>query len=276
MTTPDERGAILTSRKHWFIDLDGTVYLEGEALPGVGELLVDLAARGAGWTFLTNNSSRSSEDFRRRLDALGLPLGRHGVYTSGRATGAWLRAERPEARVFLLGTQALAAELRNAGVRVVNEDPDLVVVGYDTSLTYERLARACLHLHTGAGLVATHPDVTCPTPDGPVPDAGSFLALIEAATGRRPERVIGKPNVEVLQRAAEEAGVPVADCAVVGDRLETDMTMAREAGATAVLVLTGATSADDPRLEAEAWRSWLHVVSDLTELRAQLARHAYR
>ena len=262
----DEFKAVVLSRRHWFFDLDGTVYLGSEPLPGAIDLLRSLESRGAGWTFLTNNSSRSSAEYLRHLEAMGLPLGPTGVVTSGRATASWLLQHHAGARVFLLGTPSLAQEMAAMGVDVVGEEPDLVVLGYDTTLHYERLARACRYLRSGLPFVATHPDVNCPTPEGPVPDAGAFMALIEASTGRIPDQVVGKPNVDVLQQAAAVAGIPLEACAMVGDRLETDMVMARDAGATAVLVLTGATAVDDPRLEDPAWASWLHVARGLPEI----------
>lgn len=264
--------SLLKTRKHWFFDLDGTVYLGHALLPGALELILLLREKGTGYTFLTNNSSKSSLDYYLRLEGMGVPLQPENVFTSGLATGLYLHNELPEARVFLLGTPSLAAELGRAGVQLVEESPDTVVVGYDTGLSYARLTQACLFLRSGARYLVTHPDLNCPTPDGPVPDTGSFMALIEASTGRTPELVIGKPNVEVLRQAARREGVPLADCIMVGDRIETDMLMARNAGAAGVLVLSGVTDADDDRLRDPAWHDSISVAADVAELHGLLTQ----
>lgn len=266
MSTREHLVSILRSRRHWIFDLDGTVYLGRQLLPGALDLVQTLRSRGVGYHFLTNNSSKSSLDYYLRLSGMGIPLDADNVLTSGQATGLWLRAERPEARVFLLGTPALAAELGAAGVQIVEEGADTVVLGYDTTLAYERLAKACHLLRAGATYIATHPDVNCPTPDGPIPDAGAMMALIETSTGRAPERIVGKPSVDILRQAAARANVPLDACVMVGDRLETDMVMALDAGATAIMVLTGVTRPDDPRLATAEWSERLHIVRGVDEL----------
>lgn len=260
----------VNTRDHWFFDLDGTVYLGQTLLPGALDLILHLRENGVGYTFLTNNSSKSSFDYYRRLKALGIPLEPGQVFTSGQATGLYLREEAPDARVFLMGTPAFAAELGALGVQLVEEAPDTVVVGYDTTLNYARLTQACRHLRSGARYFVSHPDVNCPTPDGPVPDTGAFMALIQASTQRSPELVIGKPNVEVLERAAHREGVALDRCAMVGDRLETDMVMARDAGVTGILVLSGVTDADDPRLAEPAWAESIFVARNVGELHSLL------
>ena len=151
-------------------------------------------------------------------------------------------------------------------MQVVEDGADVVVLGFDTTLAYDRLAKACHLLRSGAEYIATHPDVNCPTPDGPIPDAGAMMAMIEASTGRTPHRIIGKPSVDILRRAAALAEVEVSACVMVGDRLETDIKMALDAGATPVLVLTGVTQPDDPRLADPDWSRGLHIVRGVHEL----------
>jgi HAD superfamily hydrolase (TIGR01450 family) len=260
------RWSALAAVRHWFLDLDGTVYLSGALLPGAREFVDRLEAAGVGHTFLTNNSSLSSLDYARKLARLGFPSGETSVFTSGQATAGYLAREFPEARAFLLGTPALAGELSVAGVSVVEDEPDMVVLGFDPNLSFARLTRACSLLRAGARYVASHPDANCPVAGGYIPDAGSVMALIEASTGRRPDEVVGKPNGRFLREAAERAGVPLAQCAMVGDRLETDVAMALTAGIPGVLVLSGATAADDARLSQEPWQEKAIVTGGLDSL----------
>lgn len=234
--------------RHWFLDLDGTVYLGDTALPGALDLIRAFVTDGVGYTFLTNNSSKSSSEYVQKLRRLGFPVEDDGVVTSGGATAGYLSENHPDARVYLLGTPALAAELGARGVNVVENDPDTIVLGFDPQLPYERLIWATRHLRNGCRYVATHPDVNCPTADGFIPDAGSVVALVEASTGRRPDAIVGKPNVAFLRQAAARAGADLATAAMVGDRLETDLEMAQEAGIAGALVFSGATRPDDERL----------------------------
>jgi HAD superfamily hydrolase (TIGR01450 family) len=267
--SPDDRRpgwSALPSVRHWFLDLDGTVYLSGAVLPGAREFVDRLVATGVGHTFLTNNSSLSSLDYARKLARLGFPSGETNVFTSGQATAGYLARESPEARVFLLGTPALAGELSAAGVSVVEDDPDMVVLGFDPNLGFARLTKACSLLRAGVRYVASHPDANCPVAGGYIPDAGSVMALIETSTGRRPDEVVGKPNARFIREAAERAGVSLQECAMVGDRLETDVAMALAVGIPGVLVLSGATAGDDARLSRQPWQDSVIVTDGLDSL----------
>ena len=256
--------------RHWFLDLDGTVYLGNTLIPGALEFIRYLETQGASYTFLTNNSSKSAHEYLHKLRSLGFPVDERHIFTSGQATARHLARARPEARVYVLGTPALAAELGAQGVAVTDTEADTVVVGYDTTLSYPRLAQVCHLLRAGAHYVVTHPDVNCPSPEGPLPDAGAFMALLHAATGREPDLIVGKPNVDFLREAAAQAGVPLEHCAMVGDRLETDMDMACRAGIPAVLVMSGVTDADDSRLGRDPFTN-VRSVRDLADLHATLA-----
>lgn len=257
--------------QHWFLDLDGTVYLSGKPLPGALELIDHLRSAGVGYTFLTNNSSRNAIEYASKLEGLGFPTDRRNVFTSGQATARFLAREHAGSRVYLLGTPSLAAELASAGVEVVEDDADLVLLGFDPNLNFARLTRACALLRDGAAYVASHPDANCPVTGGYIPDAGSVMALIEVSTGRRPSQIVGKPNPSFIEEAAEEAGVPLSRCAMVGDRLETDVAMALEVGIPGVLVLSGATAGDDQRLGQAPWQDKITVLSGLAALLAAIA-----
>ncbi|HEX7004753.1 MAG TPA: HAD-IIA family hydrolase [Trueperaceae bacterium] len=266
MTSGNDRAERLRPVQHWFLDLDGTTYLGGEPLPGALPLIEHFRRSGTGFTFLTNNSSRSSREYAVKLSRMGFPVTSENVFTSGQATAGYLARTHPEASVYLLGTPAFAAELGAAGISVVEDRPDFVVLGFDPDLDFARLTRACSFLREGSRYLASHPDANCPVAGGYIPDAGSVMALIEASTGRRPEEVVGKPNRRFIEEAAAAAGVDLSRCAMVGDRLETDVEMALTVGIPGVLVLSGATRADDARLGRSPWREEVEVVSGLDGL----------
>ncbi|MDA1195359.1 MAG: HAD-IIA family hydrolase [Planctomycetota bacterium] len=230
--------------KAFLLDIDGTMMLGSEPLPGAVEFVRWLRAEGRPHLWLTNNTSRSRVAWLERLEAAGFEPRPHELYTSGDATVAFLGTLDPLPRVYLVGPAALHAEFEAAGVVLTDEDADTVVIAYDVELTYAKLRRAALLLQAGAAFYATHPDVTCPTPEGPIPDVGSFLALFETACGRRP-RVLGKPEDTMVTGALERVGVAAADAVMVGDRLLTDIAMARSAGLTSCLVLSGVTSGEE-------------------------------
>jgi HAD superfamily hydrolase (TIGR01457 family) len=223
----------------FLLDLDGTLYLGNRLIPGADQFIEQLRESGRRCLFLTNNSSRSSEGWAEKLRGMGIDASAADVFASGEATAAYLAEHRPDARVYLLGTPGLEAELKEHGVHCVQDAPDLVLVGFDMGLTYEKLRKACRFLLSGAELWATHPDRVCPTQDGPIPDTGSFLALIESATGKVPDLVVGKPNLPMVEGALHRLGLNAEEVAMVGDRLYTDMAMARAGGLTGVLVLSG-------------------------------------
>jgi len=227
------------------LDMDGTLYLGDTLLAGSAEFLALLQAQRIPFLYLTNNSSRDAVAYAQKLTRLGLPATPAQVLTSGAATIGWLCAHHPHARLFVLGTPSLQAEFAVAGFPVVNDAPDLVVLGFDLTLTYARLAQACTLIRQGIPWIATHPDINCPVPGGFIPDAGAIAAAIVASTGVQPRVVIGKPNPYIFQEALARLGTPAAATAMVGDRLYTDIAGARRAGLIAILVLSGETTAAD-------------------------------
>ncbi len=242
--TPDVRRRV-SDLAGFILDMDGTLYLGDTLLPGAVELLASLQARRIPFLYLTNNSSRDAAVYAEKLNRLGLPATPDQVLTSGAATAAWLRAHRPHARLFVLGTPSLQAEFASAGFPVVDEAPDLVVLGFDTTLTYARLAQACTLIRQGVPWIATHPDINCPVPGGFIPDAGAIAAAIVASTGVQPQMIIGKPNPYIFQEALARLGTPSTATAMVGDRLYTDIAGARRTGLVAILVLSGETMLAD-------------------------------
>lgn len=227
-----------------FLDLDGTLYLGDEIIPGALDFLDRLEAAGIRRFFLSNNSSRSVSQYVSKLHDFGIPATPEDVLLSTHDLLSWL-AEKGVRETYLIGTEGMREMLEEAGVSTASAEPQYVVLGYDTEITYEKLATASVHLHRGVRMVASHPDMVCPSPDGGLPDTGAYMALFEAATGVRPEHVCGKPNAGMISHKIEELGLPAARCAMIGDRLYTDIEMAERAGVHGILVLSGeATRAD--------------------------------
>jgi len=261
----------LAATRLFVLDLDGTVYLSERVFPWTLPFLEAVRAGGRDYLFLTNNSSRGAADYVRKLARLGIPAEPRQVFTSGQATVELLAREGAGRRVYVLGTPELVAEFERGGFQVDERDPDWLVMGFDTTLTYAKLERFCALLREGRRYIATHPDLVCPTERGPIPDIGGTLALAEAVTGRRPERVVGKPNPGILEAASLRTGVPLEQVAMVGDRLYTDVRGGLEAGCLAILVLSGETSRAD--LPASPFQPHL-VVENLGVLNELLERYA--
>lgn len=236
---------------HLALDLDGTVYKGGTLFPFSRPFLASMRELGIGCTFLTNNPSKSAADYRASLAKLGIDCTPEQIYTSSLATIDWLRRERPEIRrLFALGTPSMLAEFAAAGFTLTADDPadapDAVLVGFDLTLTYARLCRAAWWIKNGRPFLATNPDLVCPT-DQPnvLVDCGSICAALEKAAGRAPDKVFGKPDPSMLTGIMARHRLAPDQIGMVGDRIYTDIAMARHAGALGVLVLTGEATAAD-------------------------------
>jgi HAD superfamily hydrolase (TIGR01450 family) len=248
-------------------DLDGTVYLSSQLLPGALELLGALAHAGVPYVFATNNSSKSGAQYLEHLRALGLGVERTQLLTSNDVAVAYLRGAGL-VRPYLVATPTVEEEYRAAGIEPTTSGPDAVLLTFDTTLTYDKLRRASDLIRSGLPYFATHPDSVCPTPSGPIPDCGAFAALLFEATGVRPV-VLGKPEAHMARAIQSRLGLPARRIAFVGDRLYTDVRMANDHGFQAVLTLTGEASRDD--LAASPYAPGL-VVEDLRDLHAHLRR----
>lgn len=258
------------------LDLDGTVYLADRPLPGAVALIEELREAGTPFLFATNNSSVGGTHYVQRLAAMGIDAERANVLTSNDVAAAHLVAEGITT-AYLVATDEVRAEYAAMGIEHTPRGGDAVVLTFDTSLDYRKIEAAAKALLAGAPYYATHPDLVCPTPHGPVPDCGSFIALFDAATGRRPT-VLGKPSASMAQavraRLASHASTrrlsPPERIAFVGDRLYTDVRLANDHGFTAVLTLTGEATREDAA--QSPYRPDL-IVEDLGELH-QLLREA--
>lgn len=225
--------------KCFLLDMDGTFYLGDQILPGSLDFLAALQRTGRKALFLTNNSSKSASTYLQKLRRMGVEEPFLNVYTSGQAAGEYLIQHHAGKRVFLLGNEELRGELEALGVIINQSAPDLILIGFDTTLTYEKMAHVCDFARAGLPMIATHPDFNCPTETGFIPDIGAILAFIEASTGRKPDLVLGKPYAGIIQGALSKVGCSAAETAMVGDRLYTDIAAGVNFQMTAILVLSG-------------------------------------
>ncbi|MBT6971500.1 MAG: HAD-IIA family hydrolase [Euryarchaeota archaeon] len=227
-----------------FLDLDGTIYLGGELIEGALEFLNRCEQQGVQRFFLSNNSSRSVDAYVEKLHNFGIPCTTGDVLLSTHDLLSWLSSNNIT-ETYLIGTEGMRSMLEERGISTKSKSPQYVVLGYDTEITYEKLEIASILLHKGVPMVASHPDMVCPSPDGGLPDTGAYMALFEATTGVRPEHICGKPNPGMILHKVEELGLQPQQCAMVGDRLYTDIEMANRAGVKGVLVLSGEATLED-------------------------------
>lgn len=263
----------LAAIRHVALDMDGTIYRGDTLFESTDPFLSLLKDLGIGYTFLTNNPSKSITDYVEHLRDIGIVATEQQLYTSTQATIEYLREEWPKIhRIFPLGTPSMCEEFAAVGFVVLpdspNAEPDAVIVGFDTSLTYERLCRATWWISRGKPFFATNPDRVCPTDQPTVlVDCGSICAALQAATGRKPDAVLGKPDPAMIRGILHQHSLQPHNLAMVGDRLYTDIAMARQAGAVGVLVLTGETTAEQA---AQASPAPDLVVPSLAEFGAKL------
>ncbi|MFZ5817815.1 MAG: HAD-IIA family hydrolase [Bacillota bacterium] len=227
----------------YLFDLDGTVYLGERVLPGAVETIARLRREGARVAFLSNKPIEPASSYAAKLTRLGIPTDPGEVLNSSIVMARYLARTAPGTRVYLIGEEPLAAELRQRGIRLVEEPlaADCVVVSWDRQFTYKKLNDALQAIRNGARFIATHPDRTCPVEGGEVADVGGMIGAVEGVTGRQVELITGKPSPITVQEAVAMLGLTPGECIMVGDRLETDMRMGIEAGMATALVLTGVT-----------------------------------
>ena len=243
--------AAINEVKLFLMDMDGTVYLGNNPIEGAFEALEYLRTHGRRICFLTNNSSRANKTYREKLKRVfNFEASEDEVYTSAQATCMFLRNRHPGKKVFLMAPPDVKKEFVDFGIEVVEEDPDIVVVAFDTTMTYEKLYKACKFIHKGALYVATHPDNFCPDPVCPMPDMGGFIAIIEKTLGKLPDVIVGKPYEEMAAAVQAKFGLKREEIAMVGDRLYTDIKFGVNNGFKSILVMTGET--DEAMLAASS------------------------
>lgn len=283
---PDSLMKRLAALRHVALDMDGTIYLGSKLFPWTQGFLGQLRDLGIGYSFLTNNPTRSVADYLAKLARMGIDATEDGMYTTSLAAIDYIKETYPEAkRLFMLGTPSMVGQFEKAGFEACSDDasdvPDVLVVAFDPTLTYERLCRAAWWASQGIPYVATNPDRVCPTDQPTVlVDCGSLQKCIEHATGRTPDKVLGKPDPTMLLGICHRHGITPDQIAMVGDRIYTDTAMAHNAGALGVLVLSGETTVETAlRVAAEAQDNPAPalyppdlIVSDVAELGAWIAK----
>jgi HAD superfamily hydrolase (TIGR01457 family) len=235
----------LSKVRGFLLDMDGTFYLGDRLLEGALRFIDLLHKQKKEFLFLTNNSSKHRRQYAEKINRLGLPVTEESVLTSGEATALYLREQNPGANLFLVGTPSLESEFRQYGFHLVQQEPQFLVLGFDTTLTYQKLWALCDFVRAGVPYIATHPDFNCPTEKGFMPDVGAMIAFVKAATGRQPDLVVGKPNRIIVDAAAVKMNLKVKQLAMIGDRLYTDIAMGQTSGIVTVLVLSGETKVED-------------------------------
>jgi 5'-nucleotidase len=253
--------------RSWLMDMDGVLVHEEQAIPGADRFLTALREREIPHMVLTNNSIYTRRDLAARLRASGLEVAEESIWTSALATARFLEDQRPGGSAFVIGESGLTTALHDAGYTMTERDPDYVVLGETRTYSFERITQAIRLVAAGARFIATNPDATGPTPQGPLPATGSVAALISRATGIDPYYV-GKPNPLMMRSALNALDAHSETTAMVGDRMDTDVVSGLEAGLHTILVLTGVTTADEAeRFPFRASR----VVDSVADLADELA-----
>ena len=236
--------------KLFLLDMDGTIYLGNELLPGALDFLQNVKDRGKEYIFLTNNSSKNAPAYLEKLKDLGIEATAENLIISTDLLVYYLNRHKPGATVFPVGTAQFEEALIKAGFKLIKEyykdyKPDYVVVAFDTSLYYDKLFYACNYIREGVPYVATHPDFNCPLEDGIyMPDCGAIIEFIKASTGIIPVEIVGKPNTTIVEMITER-GYGKNELAMVGDRLYTDIRLGADSGINSILVLSGESDMDD-------------------------------
>ena len=271
--TPNQQKR-LRKLRHVVMDMDGTIYLGSRIFPFTLDFLRELERLGIGYSFLTNNPTRSPQDYLSKLEAMGIPCRADQMLTTSQAAVEYIQRHHPSVRrVYVLGTESLQELFRSRGYELVDETeaeaPDMLIVSFDTTLVYPRLCKAAWWASKGVPYLATNPDRVCPTEmETVLVDCGSIQKCIEYATGRKADVVLGKPDPTMLFELEDKLGLQRDEVAMIGDRVYTDIAMARNADALPVLVLSGETT---PELASEACEAGDLIVRDLEEFGLLLA-----
>lgn len=258
---------MLENIKAFVLDMDGTIYLGNELFPFTKDFLSRVEDTGRKFYFFTNNSSKSQQAYIEKLADMGIRADKKQMMISSHVMIEYLQRNHAGRSVYVVGTPSLVNEFKRFGIPLAEEDPDIVILGFDTTLTYEKLSKACHYIRNGCIYYGINPDLNCPMEGGTfIPDCGSMAKLVEASTGRYPE-FFGKPSEHTLEYIVRETGCRPEEIAVVGDRLYTDIAVADGSHVTSVLVLSGESTAEDA--EKSNVKPDL-IVKDLSEITKEL------
>lgn len=250
--------------RSWLMDMDGVLVHEEHVIPGAEKFITRLTELGMPFMVLTNNSIYTPRDLAARLRTGGLDVPEKSIWTSALATARFLDDQRPGGSAYVIGEAGLTTALHEAGYTLTDRDPDYVVLGETRTYSFERITRAIRLIDSGARFIATNPDATGPTVDGPLPATGSVAALISHATGREPY-FIGKPNPLMMRSALNAIDAHSETSAMIGDRMDTDVVSGLEAGMETILVLSGLTSLSDAEQHPYRASRIIDSVADLVD-----------
>jgi NagD protein len=250
--------------RSWLMDMDGVLVREDQAVPGAERFVSRLRELGTPFLVLTNNSIYTPRDLAARLRLSGLDVPEEAIWTSALATARFLDDQRPEGSAFVIGEAGLTTALHDAGYTMTDRAPDYVILGETRTYSFERITRAIRLIGAGARFIATNPDATGPTLEGPLPATGSVAALISRATGVEPY-FIGKPNPLIMRSALNAIDAHSESSAMVGDRMDTDVVSGLEAGMETILVLTGVTTREQAERHPYRASRIVDSVADLVD-----------
>ena len=252
--------------KCFILDMDGTIYLGNELFSFTKDFLKKVEETGREYYFFTNNSSKSQQDYIEKLERFGIRIKRQQMMTSTHVISRYLKQHYEGKSVYVVGTLSLIQEFQYFDMNLTDEDPDIVVLGFDTTLTYEKLSKACHYIRNGCTYFGINPDWNCPMEGGTfIPDCGSMAKLIEASTGRFPE-FFGKPSKHTLDYIIQETGYEPDEIAIVGDRLYTDIAVADQSDVTSILVLSGESTREDVKTSDVKPDVILEDLSEITKM----------
>ena len=260
----------LKHKKLWLLDMDGTIYNENEIFEGTLDFLSQIRRSGGRYIFITNNSSKSVSDYVKKVNAMGIEAGYEDFYTSSQATAMYIKENYPGQTVYCMGTCSLVEELRESGLHVVTEPDDtatVVLIGFDTENTSEKIRNTCIMLGKNVAYLATNPDLVCPVSFGFIPDCGSMSIMLKNATGKEPF-FIGKPQPIMVDCVLKNTGCSREDAVIVGDRLYTDIATGANAGVDTICVLSGEASMTDIQ-EWDGEPTW--IFQDVKEIHEKLS-----
>ena len=242
---------ILATYDGFILDLDGTVYLGNELIPGALETIEYLKANNKKVLYLTNKPLETREQYANKLTELGIPTKPDEILTSSVVMAHYLNRQSSGPLVYVIGEQPLIDELQLAGIKTIQQPEliefavDYVVVAFDRTFDYKKLNNGFQAIKKGARFVATNGDRTCPVPGGEIPDCAAMIGALEGATGKKVEIIVGKPHRLTIEAALSLLKVEKERAIIIGDRIETDILMGKNAGIASALVLTGITKKDD-------------------------------
>lgn len=263
----------LRRKKLFLLDMDGTIYNENRLFEGTLDFLKQIEENGGRYIFITNNSSKSAEDYVKKVNAMGIPADASHFYTSGQAAAFYLKEHYPGQKVYCMGTRSLVRELLDSGIDTVTEVDEkaaVVLLGFDTENTSEKIRNTCIMLGKNVAYLATNPDLVCPVSFGYIPDCGSMSIMLKNATGKTPF-FIGKPEPIMVECVLQKLDASPEETLIIGDRLYTDIATGKNAGVDTVCVLSGEASLQDIE-ESSIKPTW--IFDNIKQLYQELQSHA--